>query len=62
MSQQATDPPEPMDSIHESTNGVADAPKKPYLRPALQSYGSLVDVTHFGGSQMIDSGGNLQNP
>ena len=31
--------------------------RKPYLRPALQSYGSLVDLTRFGGSQVVDSGG-----
>lgn len=36
--------------------------KRPYSQPALQSYGSLVDVTRFGGSQLLDSGSNLQNP
>ncbi len=34
--------------------------KKPYLRPSLECYGGLVDVTQFGGSQVVDSGiGNL---
>ena len=33
---------------------------KPYSRPSLQSYGRLVDVTRFGGSLVLDSGGNLQ--
>lgn len=42
---------------------AAPASRKPYLQPALQPYGKLVDVTGFGGSQLNDSGvGSLQNP
>ena len=41
----------------------APAERKQYIRPALQRYGALVDVTAFGGSQLLDSGvGSLQNP
>lgn len=36
--------------------------RRPYVRPVLQSYGALVDVTGFGGSQLLDSGASLQNP
>ena len=37
--------------------------KRSYLRPALRKYGRLVDVTRFGGSQIVDSGmGTLRNP
>lgn len=48
-------------SIRPASAGKAAA--RQYERPALQSYGRLVDVTGFGGSQIVDSGvGNLQNP
>lgn len=51
------------DATPELARGVASAAaRKPYLRPTLQSYGKLVDVTHFGGSQLLDSAANLQNP
>lgn len=36
--------------------------KKGYAQPSLKAYGRLVDVTRFGGSQMLDTGGNLQSP
>ena len=37
------------------------AERKRYHKPALESYGRVVDRTRFGGSQAIDSGiGNLQ--
>ncbi len=40
-----------------------DAKGKPYRRPLLKSYGSLTDLTQFGGSQVVDSGtgGTLGN-
>ena len=42
---------------------AAQAERKRYVRPVLQRYGALVDITAFGGSQLVDSGvGSLQNP
>lgn len=39
------------------------AARKLYVRPALQAYGTLVEVTGFGGSKQVDSGaGNLETP
>lgn len=32
---------------------------KPYRPPRLVAYGRLADVTQFGGSQVVDSGGGL---
>jgi hypothetical protein len=40
---------------------VAKPTKKPYARPCLKYYGALVDITQFGGSQFVDSGGGLGN-
>jgi hypothetical protein len=36
-------------------------PRAAYRAPRLERYGKLAEVTHFGGSQMVDSGGNLGN-
>jgi hypothetical protein len=36
--------------------------KKPYHRPSLKCYGGLVDLTRFGGSQFVDSGGLGNQP
>lgn len=32
---------------------------KPYRAPCLVRYGRLADITHFGGSQVVDSGSDL---
>jgi hypothetical protein len=32
---------------------------KPYRAPRLERHGRLIDLTQFGGSQVVDSGGNL---
>jgi hypothetical protein len=34
-------------------------PRKPYRTPRLECHGRLVDLTRFGGSQVVDSGGGL---
>lgn len=39
----------------------ASPTSKPYRSPRLVSYGRLTQVTQFGGSQILDSGGNLGN-
>lgn len=42
--------------------GVAHARRsspKPYQAPRMVAYGRLSDVTRFGGSQIVDSGGGL---
>lgn len=36
-------------------------PRKPYRPPRLVTYGRLTDLTRFGGSQTLDSGGDLGN-
>lgn len=33
--------------------------RKPYRAPRLELHGTLIDLTAFGGSQAIDSGGGL---
>ncbi len=38
-----------------------DAKGKVYSRPVLRSYGRLADITQFGGSQVVDTGGGLGN-
>ena len=40
---------------------VGSPTKKPYAKPCLKYYGALVDITQFGGSQFVDSGGGLGN-
>lgn len=45
-----------------SPNGAEHAPRRRYARPDLRAYGTLVEITLFGGSQLLDSGANLQNP
>ena len=52
-SDRASQPEGAKESIRET---AAPAAPKPYLRPVLQSYGKLVDVTRFGGSVVSDSG------
>lgn len=59
--------------IHEPEGGVAgpgfgpaeagpSAPgPKPYRTPRLVTYGRLAEVTRFGGSEVLDSGGDLGN-
>lgn len=32
---------------------------RPYHSPRLVRYGRLTDITRFGGSQVLDTGGNL---
>lgn len=34
-------------------------PLKPYRTPRLERHGRLIDLTRFGGSDVVDSGGNL---
>ena len=34
-------------------------PRKPYRAPRLERHGRLIDLTQFGGSDVVDSGGNL---
>lgn len=34
---------------------------RPYHPPRLVAYGRLTDITRFGGSQTLDTGGNLGN-
>lgn len=36
--------------------------RRRYQRPSLRAYGRLVDVTRFGGSQVVDSGFGLGQP
>ena len=62
MSRRASDRSSQAEGARKPAPGNAvPATRKPYLQPALQSYGKLVDVTGFGGSQVLDSGiGNLQ--
>jgi hypothetical protein len=63
MSRQASDRLDSPQSGRDSPPGdVEHAAGKPYRRPSLQTYGRLAEVTRFGGSQILDSGGNLQNP
>jgi hypothetical protein len=38
------------------------APRKPYRTPRLERHGRLIDLTQFGGSDVVDSGGNLGQP
>lgn len=45
-----------------SPTGAERVPRKRYAPPSLRAYGTLVEVTLFGGSQLLDSGANLQNP
>jgi hypothetical protein len=33
--------------------------RKPYRPPRLVVYGSLTEITRFGGSEVVDSGGGL---
>lgn len=33
--------------------------RRPYQRPRLEIYGRLTDLTRFGGSEIVDSGGGL---
>ncbi len=35
--------------------------RKPYQPPRLRAYGRLAELTRFGGSQVVDSGGGLGN-
>lgn len=44
-----------------SRTAARTAPK-PYRAPRLVAYGCLTDVTRFGGSQIVDSGGGLGQP
>lgn len=46
----------------ESSRGPASkGPVEPYEPPRLERYGRVSDLTCFGGSQIIDTGGNLGN-
>lgn len=45
-----------------SEEGRDGEPRKRYSAPAIRAYGTLVELTRFGGSQLLDSGSNLQNP
>ena len=36
-----------------------DRPRKPYNRPRLHRYGAISELTRFGGSSVLDSGGNF---
>lgn len=45
-----------------STTAVAPgaaAPRRRYRPPRLECHGRLAELTRFGGSQIIDSGGGL---
>lgn len=65
---------DPMDGADEvgqpdgETRGRAGASRtarpspRPYRAPRLVAYGCLTDVTRFGGSQIVDSGGGLGQP
>lgn len=33
--------------------------RRPYRAPRLECHGTVVDLTRFGGSQVLDSGGGL---
>lgn len=37
------------------------AARKPYHQPRLSSYGAVCELTQFGGSEILDSGGNIGN-
>lgn len=36
-------------------------PRRPYHPPRLECHGRLAELTQFGGSQILDSGGGLGN-
>lgn len=39
--------------------GVVAGARRPYRAPRLLCHGTVVDLTRFGGSQVLDSGGGL---
>lgn len=41
--------------------GGSGRTRKPYRAPRLTEYGRLTELTRFGGSQVVDSGGGLGN-
>ena len=38
---------------------TARGARRPYRAPRLECHGTVVDLTRFGGSQVLDSGGGL---
>jgi hypothetical protein len=50
-------------AFREEVGGVDSAPartgRRPYRAPRLACHGTVVDLTRFGGSQVLDSGGGL---
>ncbi len=52
------------DGTKSETDGDLAAPSKPrrpYQPPRLECHGRLAELTQFGGSQILDSGGGLGN-
>lgn len=52
--------PEPEAGGSDPVPGEGAIPRpgpKPYRRPRLVTYGRLAEITRFGGSQVVDSGG-----
>lgn len=47
------------DARTERGQGQPRAPRRPYRPPRLSCHGRLVDLTRFGGSEVLDSGGGL---
>lgn len=52
-------PPSPRAREVPPPTGVGPVPARPYAPPRLERYGRLAEITHFGGSQVVDSGTSL---
>lgn len=50
------------DSLSAASGVLRRRPRRPYHTPRLTAYGRLTEITRFGGSQVIDSGGGLGQP
>lgn len=43
--------------VPEATGGSAVGSRRPYTTPRLERFGRLSEITRFGGSETVDSGG-----
>lgn len=61
---QTSEQPEPERSAGDAASAESPPPPsagaaRTYRRPCLERHGRLAEVTRFGGSQIVDSGGGL---